>query len=122
MAAIQKELTPISQRVYAEVWGDTVDLKHLAWAIGIGTGASVLGFYCAIQCLVTIIESEQWAYAYAMLAGLAGCIVAGTMGVKAIFSKRLVTDTAMSADLQWRRDVMAARGTAGSCWGHEKSA
>lgn len=28
----------------AEVWGDTVDLKHLSWSILIGIGISVLGF------------------------------------------------------------------------------
>ena len=27
----------------AEVWGDTVDLRHLAWAIAIGIGISLLG-------------------------------------------------------------------------------
>jgi len=91
---------------YAEVWGDTVDLRHLAWAICIGIGISVLGYYCASQWLISVVESRQLAHAYAMLAGLAGCIIAGVICAKAFPPKRSVTETEISVDPQWREEVL----------------
>lgn len=90
----------------AEVWGDTVDLRHLAWAIGIGIGISVLGFYSASEWLASIVESRQLAHAYAMLAGLAGCIIAGVICARAFAPKRAVTETEISVDPQWRQEVL----------------
>lgn len=90
----------------AEVWGDTVDLRHLAWAIAIGTGISVLGFYLASRWLATMVESRQLAHAYAMLAGLAGCVIAGVICARAFPPKREVTELDTSNDPEWRREVL----------------
>ena len=90
----------------AEVWGDTVDLHHLAWAIAIGTGISVLGFYLASRWLATVVESRQLAHAYAMLAGLAGCVIAGVICARAFAPKREVTELDTSNDPEWRREVL----------------
>lgn len=90
----------------AEVWGDTVDLRHLAWAIAIGTGISVLGFYLASRWLATVVESRQLAHAYAMLAGLAGCVIAGVICARAFAPKREVTELNTSNDPEWRREVL----------------
>ncbi|MBB1652562.1 MULTISPECIES: hypothetical protein [Delftia] len=90
----------------AEVWGDTVDLRHLAWAIAIGTGISVLGFYLASRWLATVVESRQLAHAYAMLAGLAGCVIAGVICARAFAPKREVTELDTSNDPEWRREVL----------------
>lgn len=90
----------------AEVWGDTVDLRHLAWAIAIGTGISVLGFYLASRWLATVVESRQLAHAYAMLAGLAGCVIAGVICARAFPPKREVTEQDTSNDPEWRREVL----------------
>ena len=90
----------------AEVWGDTVDLRHLAWAIAIGTGISVLGFYLASRWLATVVESRQLAHAYAMLAGLAGCVIAGVICARAFPPKREVTELDTSNDPEWRRGVL----------------
>ena len=90
----------------AEVWGDTVDLRHLAWAIAIGTGISVLGFYLASPWLATVVESRQLAHAYAMLAGLAGCVIAGVICARAFAPKREVTELDTSNDPEWRREVL----------------
>lgn len=90
----------------AEVWGDTVDLRHLAWAIAIGTGISVLGFYLASRWLATVVESRQLAHAYAMLAGLAGCVIAGVICTRAFPPKREVTELDTSNDPEWRREVL----------------
>lgn len=90
----------------AEVWGDTVDLRHLAWAIAIGTGISVLGFYLASRWLATVVDSRQLAHAYAMLAGLAGCVIAGVICARAFPPKREVTELDTSNDPEWRREVL----------------
>lgn len=90
----------------AEVLGDTVDLRHLAWAIAIGTGISVLGFYLASRWLATVVESRQLAHAYAMLAGLAGCVIAGVICARAFAPKREVTELDTSNDPEWRREVL----------------
>mgnify|MGYP006944714658 CR=1 FL=1 len=90
----------------AEVWGDTVDLRHLAWAIAIGTGISVLGFYLTSRWLATVVESRQLAHAYAMLAGLAGCVIAGVICARAFPPKREVTELDTSNDPEWRREVL----------------
>lgn len=90
----------------AEVWGDTVDLRHLAWAIAIGIGISLLGFYLASQWLATVVASKQLAHAYAMLAGLAGCISAGVICARLFAPKREVTELDVSTDPQWRQEVL----------------
>ena len=90
----------------AEVWGDTVDLRHLAWAIAIGIGISVVGFFVASRWLTAIVESQQLAHAYAMLAGLAGCVIAGVICARAFPPKRVVTEMDASADPEWRSEVL----------------
>lgn len=91
----------------AEVWGDTVDLKHLAGAIVIGIGISVTGYFLATRWLATIVESKQLAQAYAMLAGLAGCILAGVICARIFPPKRTVTEQDISSDPAWRAEVLA---------------
>ncbi|MDT0138024.1 hypothetical protein [Acidovorax sp. PRC11] len=90
----------------AEVWGDTVDLRHLAWSIAIGIGISVTGFFLASRWLATVVASQQLAHAYAMLAGLAGCVAAGVICARAFPPKREVTEQDTSTDPAWRREVL----------------
>lgn len=90
----------------AEVWGDTVDLRHLAWSIAIGIGISVTGFFLASRWLATVVASPQLAHAYAMLAGLAGCVAAGVICARAFPPKREVTEQDTSTDPAWRREVL----------------
>lgn len=78
----------------AEVWNDTVDLRHLAWAIAIGIAVSVAGFYAASGWLRDKVASPELAHAYAMLAGLAGCVLAGVICARLFPPKREVSSTA----------------------------
>ena len=91
----------------AEVWGDTVDLKHLAWAIVIGTGISVTAYFFASRWLTSVVESKQLAQAYAMLAGLAGCVISGVICARIFPPKRVVTEMDISSDPVWRAEVLA---------------
>ena len=91
----------------AEVWGDTVDLKHLAWAIVICTGISVTAYFFASRWLTSVVESKQLAQAYAMLAGLAGCVISGVICARIFPPKRVVTEMDISSDPVWRAEVLA---------------
>ena len=91
----------------AEVWGDTVDLKHLAWAIVIGTGIRVTAYFFASRWLTSVVESKQLAQAYAMLAGLAGCVISGVICARIFPPKRVVTEMDISSDPVWRAEVLA---------------
>jgi hypothetical protein len=62
-----------------EVWGDTVDLRHLAWSVVLGVGISIGAFWAGERLLSAVVPDAAIARAYAMLVGLAGCIVAGAV-------------------------------------------
>ncbi|MFF7400078.1 hypothetical protein ACFZAI_26750 [Achromobacter sp. NPDC008082] len=91
----------------AEVWSDTVDLRQLAWAIGIGITISVAGFYAASRWLRGMVASPELAHAYAMLAGLAGCVIAGVICARLFPPKREVIEHTSTHDPAWRAEVLA---------------
>jgi hypothetical protein len=89
----------------AEVWGDTVDLRHLAWSIGIGLVVSLACFLLANRLLADRVDSAALARAYAMLAGLGGCVLSGIIcGVLFPPKREVVEDGA--ADPSWRQEVL----------------
>lgn len=89
-----------------EVWGDTVDQRHLAWAIAIGIVVSLTGFLVANHVLAASVTRPELARAYAMLAGLAGCVLAGTISALLFKPKRVVVE-GRDADPVWRQEVLA---------------
>ncbi|ARP79991.1 hypothetical protein CAL12_03560 [Bordetella genomosp. 8] len=91
----------------AEVWSDTVDLRHLAWSIGIGVVISVAAFIAAGRWLGGIAASAELAHAYAMLAGLAGSVIAGVVCARLFPPKREVVEDTSLADPAWRAEVLA---------------
>lgn len=93
-------------RQLVEVWGDTADTRHLAWAIVIGIGISLTGFLIASRILVAHVSSPELARAYAMLAGLAGCVLSGVICAFIFQPKRDVVEGAAS-DPAWREEVVA---------------
>ncbi|OJH39682.1 hypothetical protein [Cystobacter ferrugineus] len=89
----------------AEVWGDTVDLRHLAWSIGIGLGVSLSCFLLASHLLADRVGSAALARAYAMLAGLVGCVLSGVICGALFPPKREVVEDG-GADPSWRQEVL----------------
>ncbi|WNG25323.1 hypothetical protein F0U62_15775 [Cystobacter fuscus] len=89
----------------AEVWGDTVDLRHLAWSIGIGLVVSLSCFLLASHLLADRVGSAALARAYAMLAGLAGCVLSGVICGVLFPPKREVVEGG-EADPSWRQEVL----------------
>jgi hypothetical protein len=89
-----------------EVWGDTTDLHHLAWSIAIGIVVSLSGFFLANRWLAAHVSTPELARAYAMLAGLAGCILSGVICALLFIPKREVVD-GNGGDPYWREEVLS---------------
>ncbi|MCG5262236.1 hypothetical protein EM868_11240 [Cupriavidus gilardii] len=79
-----------------EVWGDTANPRHLACAIVIGGALSLAAFAFASRILTELVRTPELARAYAMLAGLAGCVLAGFICACLFKPKRVVTEDTLS--------------------------
>jgi hypothetical protein len=88
-----------------EVWGDTVNGRHLMYSIAIGATVSLGAFFAAAQVLSGWVENAQMARAYAMLVGIVGCLVGGAISAKLFKPKRNVMEH--EADPAWRDRVLA---------------
>ncbi|MBN8755328.1 MULTISPECIES: hypothetical protein [Variovorax] len=97
--------TPARWRL-VEIWGDTADLGHLAWSIVIGVAVSLTGYLAASRVLMSAVGTPELARAYAMLAGLGGCVLSGLICAKLFTPKREVVEGA-AADPRWREEVLA---------------
>lgn len=81
----------MKQQLY-EVWGDTVDSRHLGYSILIGAVVSLSAFFIAQHLLLSWVASAQMARAYAMLVGILGCLVAGAISACLFKPKRIVVE------------------------------
>jgi hypothetical protein len=77
-----------------EVWGDTVDTRHLAWSVVLGVVISFGAFLIANRVLATTVSDPAMARAYAMLVGLGGCLLSGAVCAKLFKPKREVIEEA----------------------------
>ena len=87
-----------------EVWGDTVDIRHLAWSVALGIGISLGAFFSANYFLALYVHDAAMTRAYAMLVGLGGCLIAGAVCAKLFKPKRVVVD--QSSDTARREEVL----------------
>ena len=101
---------------YAEVWGDTVDLRHLAWSVVLGIGISSGAFFVGKNVLTAFVPDVAIARAYAMLVGLAGCLIAGTICAFLFKPKREVVEHATDESERMRvlEQLAAQSGGLGS--------
>jgi hypothetical protein len=99
----------------AEVWGDVVDLRQLGIAIIVGAVISLGVYFIAGRIFAATVEVVAVGRAYAMLAGLIGCVAGGVVCAKLFPPKRVVIES--EADPSWRADAMdqlaAETGTIG---------
>jgi uncharacterized membrane protein YuzA (DUF378 family) len=70
-----------------EVWGDVVDIGHLRWSVVIGCALG-LPSYLLAALLFGQVTTPQLAKAYALLVGLAACLVAGAICARLFAPKR----------------------------------
>jgi len=89
-----------------EVWGDTVDGRHLIYSIAIGATVSLGAFFIARHLLAGWVDNVRMANAYAMLVGIVGCLIGGAISAKLFKPKRNVVEH--QADPAWRTQVLSA--------------
>lgn len=87
-----------------EVWGDTVDARHLVLAILVSSVVSLGTYALALWILAGILDSTQMAKAYAMLFGILGCLGGGTISAILFKPKRDVIEHV--ADPAFREQVV----------------
>lgn len=87
-----------------EVWGDTVDGRHLIYAIAIGAVVSLSAFFLAKYLLTGWVANAQMARAYAMLVGIVGCLAGGAISARLFKPKRHVVEH--QHDPAWRAQVL----------------
>lgn len=87
-----------------EVWGDTVDGRHLICSIAIGASVSLGAFFTAQHLLSGWVESLQMARAYAMLVGIVGCLAGGAISAALFKPKRIVVEHL--TDPAWRAKIL----------------
>ena len=77
----------------AEVWGDVVDLRQLALAVLIGALVSLGIFLAALAGFHALGIAAASGRAYAMLAGLGGCVLGGAICARLLPPKRILVET-----------------------------
>lgn len=90
---------------FVEVWGDTVDIRHLGWSVALGIAISLGAFFVANRLLAAYVPDAAMARAYAMLVGLGGCLLAGAVCAKLFKPKRQVVEQAFAT--AGREEVLA---------------
>lgn len=95
----------MKQTHLVEVWGDTVDMGHLAWSIALGIAISLGAYFVSVRWLAGVVADPARAKAYAMLVGLGGCLVAGVVCGVLFKPKREVVEHTFAS--QEREQVLA---------------
>lgn len=88
-----------------EVWGDTIDARHLASAIVIGAAISLGAYVLTRWGLNLVIEDAHMVHAYSMLGGIVGCLAGGVVSAMLFKPKRTVVEEVV--DEQFRQAVLA---------------
>ena len=78
---------------YTEVWGDTVVLKELVYACVIGVVLTMSMFFMGQKIFLGMEGIEpSLANGYALLIGVAGCLISGAISAKLFKPKRVVEE------------------------------
>lgn len=97
----------MDKKPYADVWGDTVDLRHLAIAM-------IIGIAISLTCYILGLKYIQASYpklapnlktAYALLIGICGCLVSAVVSARMFAPKRILKEDEFS--LEDREAVLA---------------
>lgn len=79
------------QQRLLEVWGDTVDSRHLLGAIGLGAGIAVPVYLVAEWGFGQLTGGDAIGRSYALVTGLAACVIAAVIAANIFKPKRVVT-------------------------------
>lgn len=83
-----------------EVWGDTVDERHVKIAVGLSVLLAVPSFLGARALFTATMDNQDLARTYAMLAGLAACLLAAVISARFFKPKRIVTERQLDPEEQ----------------------
>ncbi|MFC5676859.1 hypothetical protein [Aeromicrobium endophyticum] len=83
-----------------EVWGDTVDERHVKIAVALGVLLAVPSFLGAREVLTTTMDNQDLARTYSMLTGLAACLVSALVSARLFEPKRIVTERQLDPEEQ----------------------
>ncbi|MCD6640665.1 MAG: hypothetical protein LT071_12220 [Nocardioides sp.] len=97
-----------------EVWGDTVDTRHLSISIALGAGIATPTFLLGRRFFTATVEDQTLAQSYALLLGLAGCLVAAVIAARLFKPKRIVTQEESTTGS--RREALEAIAADGGEW------
>lgn len=103
----EKEPGPVTEAQeapYLEIWGDTVAPRHTLWAILIGLGISAPLYLGSEMLLQHVGDDPEVASTYALLVGLAGCLLSGFICALLFRPKRVVGES--EAGGEGRRKAM----------------
>lgn len=82
--------SPTPQTRLLEVWGDTVDSRHLVLSIVLGVGLGAPVFLLAEWGFAQTDVAEGLQRSYALLAGIGACVVAAVIAARLFAPKRTV--------------------------------
>ncbi|MCH1881698.1 hypothetical protein [Agrococcus sp. ARC_14] len=81
------------KRTYLEVWGDTVDGRHLLYSILIGVGLGTPAYLLAAWLFGQAEGIDQTlSKSYALLVGLAACVLTGVVSARLFPPKRILVE------------------------------
>lgn len=83
-----------------EVWGDTVDERHVKIAVALSVLLAVPSFLGARALFTATMDNQDLARTYAMLAGLAACLLAAVISARFFKPKRIVTERQLEPEEQ----------------------
>ena len=90
----------MEKKAYADVWGDTVNLKHLA-------SGMVIGIVISLSCYIGGLRWLQASFptlpaslmtAYALLLGIVGCLISAVVSAKLFNPKRTLNEESFSEE------------------------
>lgn len=90
----------MEKKAYADIWGDTVDLRHLA-------AAMIIGIALALGCYILglgVIKSSypklpaNLAQGYALLVGIVGSLAAAVLSARLFAPKRVLKEDEFSPE------------------------
>lgn len=89
-----KRLTNVKIKTYAEIWGDVVDIKHLACAIVIGLTISLSFYIIGVRIIHSNYPTlaENLNKAYGLLIGMLGSLISAFISAKLFKPKRIVNE------------------------------
>lgn len=80
------------KRTYLEVWGDTVDGRHLLYSILIGVGIATPAYLLAAWLFGQSGLEGGLSKSYSLLVGLVACLLAAVVSARAFPPKRILTE------------------------------